>query len=245
MQTQTMERLGQIPAISVKLRSASSKIVKLLYIFIFGKEGDKDSRKKLLEFRGFKFSNESDELSAKMKQVSQLLSVGDLVSICNVLAMDYSGTKQEVISRICNGLMDLNQLAHETEKDDYVLDSDENDEIEELNNGEGNEEHYSKKRVTQQVVQEQMKWQQQHFSLSYKDVENTLRTFDGTDIYPVKRWIDDFEDSAILFGWNEIQKLVFAKRTLTGLAKLFVQSEWLEYLVRIEGSITSGILHQD
>lgn len=221
----TMEKLEQIPTIATKIKSASSRVLKVLHIFIFGNEGDKNKRKRLLEFQGFKFSDESDELTVKMRQVSQQLSVGDLVSICNVLTMDYSGTKQEVISRICNGLMDLNQLAHEAEREDSEHDDDEDDESENQDDERGNKGHRIYEPRTERIVRQQMAIQPQHFSLSYKDVENIIRTFDGTDAYPVERWINDFEDAAILFGWSEIQKLVFAKRTLTGLAKLFVQGE--------------------
>lgn len=35
----------------------------------------------------------------------------------------------------------------------------------------------------------------------------------------------DFEEAAILFGWSELEKVIYAKKSLTGLAKLFVQSE--------------------
>lgn len=52
-----------------------------------------------------------------------------------------------------------------------------------------------------------------------------MREFDDTDSYPVERWIADFEDAATMFQWNELQKLVFAKKTFKGIAKLFLQSE--------------------
>lgn len=229
-----MERLGQIPAITAKIKSASFKVIKMLHILVFGNEGDKSNRKRLLEFQGFVFLAESDELAAKMRQASQQLSVGDLVSICNILAMDYSGNKQEVISRIYSGLMNLNQLAREAERDnDEQDDDDENDESDGAE--EVQEVQEDRKTVIEQIVQQpqQIVLQPQHFALSYKDVENTVRAFNGADVYPVERWINDFEDAAVLFGWSEIQKLVFAKRTLTGLAKLFIQSErglntWLE-----------------
>jgi len=56
-------------------------------------------------------------------------------------------------------------------------------------------------------------------------VEGSTRNFDGSDAYPVKRWIADFENTTAL-GWNEVQQLIFAKRFfLAGLAKLYIQSE--------------------
>jgi len=35
----------------------------------------------------------------------------------------------------------------------------------------------------------------------------------------------DIEESAELFNWTEMQKLIFVKKSLTGLAKLFIQGE--------------------
>ncbi|XP_046141945.1 uncharacterized protein LOC123987838 [Osmia bicornis bicornis] len=64
-----------------------------------------------------------------------------------------------------------------------------------------------------------------NFAFNYKDVEDTLRTFDGSNAYPVEKWIEDFEEAAEIFRWTDLQKLVFAKRSLSGLAKLFIQSE--------------------
>lgn len=37
------------------------------------------------------------------------------------------------------------------------------------------------------------KLKQDAFSLNFKDVENTIRRFNGKDSYPIKLWIDDFE----------------------------------------------------
>ena len=66
-----------------------------------------------------------------------------------------------------------------------------------------------------------------NFSLHYKNVEDSIRPFDGSDKYPVERWIAEFEDASKLFGWSELQKLIFEKKSLTGIAKLFIQSEYI------------------
>lgn len=40
------------------------------------------------------------------------------------------------------------------------------------------------------------------------------------------RWISDFEEAAELYCWTDIQKLIFAKKSLRGyLAKLHIQGE--------------------
>ncbi|KAG5893652.1 hypothetical protein JTB14_028807 [Gonioctena quinquepunctata] len=52
------------------------------------------------------------------------------------------------------------------------------------------------------------------FSLTFKDVEDSIRPFDGKDNYPVRKWIEDFEEISELTGWNDLQKLIFAKKSL-------------------------------
>ncbi|XP_043462406.1 uncharacterized protein LOC122498643 [Leptopilina heterotoma] len=63
------------------------------------------------------------------------------------------------------------------------------------------------------------------FTMSFKDVEESIRPFNGSDSYSIERWILDFEDAAGMFKWIDLQKVVFAKKSLEGLAKLFVQGE--------------------
>uniref|UniRef100_A0A6P7GGN0 Uncharacterized protein LOC114336875 n=1 Tax=Diabrotica virgifera virgifera TaxID=50390 RepID=A0A6P7GGN0_DIAVI len=91
------------------------------------------------------------------------------------------------------------------------------------------------------------------FSLTFRDVEESIRTFDGKDEYPVRKWIQDFEEVAEIIGWNDLQKLIFGKKLLPGLAKLFVQSErgiktWSELkkklIAEFEESIRSAEIHK-
>ena len=91
------------------------------------------------------------------------------------------------------------------------------------------------------------------FMLSFRDFEDTIRSFSGDNEYPVEKWLSDFEDNSTLFGWTEIQKLLFAKKSLFGLANLFVQSErdltsWRKFkshlLSEFSKKIISAELHQ-
>lgn len=70
-----------------------------------------------------------------------------------------------------------------------------------------------------------LKTQHDTFSLSFRDVEDTIRRFNGKDGYPINKWIDDYEEISNVMNWNNLQKLVFAKKSLDGLAKILVQSE--------------------
>ncbi|XP_036320784.1 uncharacterized protein LOC118735235, partial [Rhagoletis pomonella] len=57
------------------------------------------------------------------------------------------------------------------------------------------------------------------------DVENIVRKYSGEDTVLVTAWIDEFEAYANAFRWNSLQKFVFAKRSLTGAAKLYIECE--------------------
>lgn len=63
------------------------------------------------------------------------------------------------------------------------------------------------------------------FALIFRDIEDSIKSFDGSPGYPITKWILDFEEIAELTQWNDLQKLIFAKKSLSGLAKLFVQSQ--------------------
>jgi len=54
-------------------------------------------------------------------------------------------------------------------------------------------------------------------TFSFMDVEDTIRPFDGSDHYPIEKWISDFEELAILFKWNDMQKLVFGRKSKVSL----------------------------
>jgi hypothetical protein len=47
-----------------------------------------------------------------------------------------------------------------------------------------------------------------------------------TSRYPVEKWIQDFEDTSVLLRWSRLQKFIFAKKSLKGLAKLYIQGEY-------------------
>lgn len=53
-----------------------------------------------------------------------------------------------------------------------------------------------------------------------------IAKFDGEDkTYSSAKWAQDIEDSAEVFGWTAQQKLIIARRSLTGTAELWLRSE--------------------
>lgn len=57
----------------------------------------------------------------------------------------------------------------------------------------------------------------------FSDVLKSIRSFSGDDHMDVEKWIRQFEDTAVIMNWTGLQKLVFAKRSLTGTACLVAQ----------------------
>ena len=91
--------------------------------------------------------------------------------------------------------------------------------------------------------------------MSFRDVEDTMRQFTGDGKCSIESWIADFEEHSTLLGWDPIQKLIFGKKLLSGLAKLFVQGErglvtWeklksallKEFTVKVNSAELHGIL---
>lgn len=60
-------------------------------------------------------------------------------------------------------------------------------------------------------------------AVSFKDVEDSLETFDGFS-RNVTEWFVEYEEVAALYEWTEVQKYLYCRRLLTGSAKLAVLS---------------------
>lgn len=63
------------------------------------------------------------------------------------------------------------------------------------------------------------------FALIFEDVNDSIRQFNGKHNYLVRKWITGFKEIARLTRWKELQKLTYTKKSITGVAKLFIQSE--------------------
>lgn len=62
---------------------------------------------------------------------------------------------------------------------------------------------------------------QQCTLLTFKDVEVTLKKLNGDDHTDVWRWLRKFEEMDELCGWNDVQKVAYAKWLWEGSAELF------------------------
>lgn len=218
-----MENLAQIESIKNRIKTAPRKSILALYKLIFEEDGDRGNRNKLREFSGFEFEMNSDEYSAKIEYAARF-PVGDLISICNILGLDYTGDKETLRQKIVRSLINLNSLVPTNDETDDNNTEDDDDEDEE---GAGTNENNNEEIELEEAGSVPIKREKNkvHFTVGFKDVEETIRDFKGDDDFSVERWVADFEDAASLFGWSDLQKVIFAKKSLKGLAKLFVLSE--------------------
>ena len=129
-----MESLEQIPAMKEALKIAPLAPVRAFHKSIFEENGDRGNWQRLRAFSGFTFSHECEDLTAKKAFAGKNLTQGDLIAICNLLGLNYSGTKEKLIDRIYKGLMDLD-FHHRNVEDE------ENDEDEEEVDDEGGNEN--------------------------------------------------------------------------------------------------------
>lgn len=127
--------------------------------------------------------------------------------MCNILGVDYAGTAVDISERLCAHLVDLDKLLSAEDADD------EEEDVEDIATSLAGE------------VQLMREFDTPKFTMSYRDVEDTLRVFSGVDNYPVEAWVSYFEETALLLRWRDVEKLIFAKKSLKDLAKLFIQSE--------------------
>lgn len=204
-----MITLGDIDKIAQNICSSQLKVIKALYVIAFGVEPPpRRARKDLKNFSGFNLQVDSLEFKDKVAEVVNRCDVSDLVAVCNVLTLEYQGNKEDLGVRICSLLNDLELEGTSATKDDE--DDEEKTEDECENDDDGTRSVASKLNS---------------FALTFRYIEDSIKSFDGSPGYPITKWILDFEEIAELTQWNDLQKLIFAKKSLSGLAKLFVQSQ--------------------
>lgn len=67
---------------------------------------------------------------------------------------------------------------------------------------------------------------------TFRDIENSMNTFSGSDNYGIECFIEEFEENARMLKWNDDQRVVYGKRLLRGKAKLLIRtvvcSTWVQ-----------------
>lgn len=216
-----MPSLGEIDKVALNITNGQLSTVKALHLIAYGVETEpRKTRKSCREFSGYGLEIESDEYAQKIQDVKENVDVSDLISVCDILELNHKGNVDTLVNRICSFMNDLNltEDGNGFEGEDVI--EDDAEESDEASEEDDEDENLA-------IVQSRLRAKKESasFSLTFRDIEDSIRHFDGKSDYPVRKWIDDFEEMAEITGWNDLQKLIFAKKSLRGLAKLFVQSE--------------------
>lgn len=225
-----MSTLGDITRIAYQISSSKLKAVTALHIICFGNDGQpRKIRKNVRLFAGFNFEKGSNEHVKRLDEVKNKLDLPDLIAVCNMLGLDYSNV-DDVADRICSFLIDLKteDVINNDDTEDEEQDSEDENEATGQAQDACLEEVSSVEMLRNNVnvgLKDNNSRRRESFALTFRDVEDSIRPFDGKDDYPIRSWIRDFEEMAEVTGWNDLQKLLFAKKSLRGLAKLFSQSE--------------------
>ncbi|KAK9752126.1 hypothetical protein QE152_g4491 [Popillia japonica] len=189
-----MENLGQ--KIGYNMTQAHTKEIKALHKLVFEYEGDRNNRKRLREFTGFNFKDREDDKDNAIKKKTDYamnnLTLGELSLICNVLGMDNNANnKEELIDFLCKKLGYVSVL---TEKDYSNNDDDgEQNDVNTLvkNKGDSEDENVDLNDVHGAsgigIVESYFLSQKTTptFMMTFKDVEETVTTYDGGDTYPI------------------------------------------------------------
>ncbi|KAK9510455.1 hypothetical protein O3M35_005240 [Rhynocoris fuscipes] len=136
-----MTSLGDIINIAYKIKAAPFASIKIVYKLIFEEEGDKRSRKRIREFRGFDFTKGSKQYEAKLKFIDENFSVNDLTLISLILDLNHNEAKDKLIIFICDSLLNVDALRdsnyNNEEEEDEEEDKDDVSEIQ-VNNDDVN-----------------------------------------------------------------------------------------------------------
>lgn len=149
------------------------------------------------------------------------LNIAELKELCREKDLPVFGTKKTLKQRLTvyfrdNPVQNPPNNQRQNEDGNGNNDGDGNDDdgsSDENSDGSGNSDGERQQRRTKKST------------FSFKDIEESLEKFDGDHHKDVNQWIADFEAQATIFGWGDLEKLVYARRLLTGSAKLYASCE--------------------
>lgn len=99
------EKLGDCPRIEYQIQKSKVEELKILHRILFNRPGSgNEIRKNLRRFNGFPFTNESSEFEKKKSNLDKL-TIPVLKRVCDILDLERSGTKEEIVNRISEFLL--------------------------------------------------------------------------------------------------------------------------------------------
>lgn len=230
-----IKQLFDIPGILEAIKRAPVGVVKAIHRIMFLLDGDRGNRQRIRQFEGFKFDLNSDEFEARVKWMVDNLTPTDLTAVCIFFNLDYGEPELVLAKHICTKLINLNNFVHDGEDDE--------EEEERENRPVGTTQMNEINSVPSEKL---LSSGSSKFTMTFRDVQNTIRSFNGEDSYSVEFWIRDFEEIAEIMGWSDLEKLVCARRSMSGVAKQYIQSErglntWNKFKCSIHNEFSESV----
>ncbi|KAG5872016.1 hypothetical protein JTB14_036442 [Gonioctena quinquepunctata] len=91
------------------------------------------------DFSGFHLDKKSSEFAQKVSEVKQKVQLPDLIAICSILDLDYSGSSEEVVVRICSFMNDLQSHDENEKTDDEEVEEESEEEVDSDEDKNGND----------------------------------------------------------------------------------------------------------
>lgn len=228
-----MQTLNDIPRVAKSLKTGSTGHIKLLHKFIFGSDEGRQNRARLRAFTGFT----AEDLNNKTKFYDGF-SLKELISICNLLKIEFSTEIESCREAIFEALSDfsiLNSENSDVDEDDGVIhDVEQNLPDPFLSSLPVNTTpHITSVNPSQSCDRELdqpqsnpgslIVPQSSHFSL--RDLSDLVRPFSGKDDMTVENYICEVEEVFELHHiCDPVYQLIFAKRCLRGPALTLIRA---------------------
>ena len=58
--------------------------------------------------------------------------------------------------------------------------------------------------------------------IPFREIEGSFELFSGDESQNVEEWLTVFEETAVSSWWNDVEKFIYLKRSLTGVARKFL-----------------------
>ena len=210
-----MDVLGDNVFIGKNITNATTNAIKAFHYLVFGNDHSRRNRRELREFKGFEFTEDSEEYKNKLDYINQEMNEGDLVLVCDILNLTYQGSKIEAAEMICRHLIDFDLLTQNAavEEDEDESDEEENGSVD------------GRSSASETSVRHREPSPRPRFHLSLKDMEDSIRPFTGEHDFTLVQWIDEIENNCKLMKWTPLETFILGKKLLRGLAKTFIRSE--------------------
>lgn len=203
---------------------------------------------------------EMEQLQNTAKEFLQSATVNQLKEKLRNLDLSTAGTKAVLILRLEEGWKSLDEdalrenIVQSTSGDVDDSYEDNGDQTVSINGNEENSDDLENEiRKLREIIEkknkiaelrkqlvslsEQEVSQSKSYLFNFRDVESSLPNFSGDDNYLITKWIANFEECADTMDWDQKMRFVYAKRLMTGTAKLFLRTitsgSWCDLKIKL------------